>query len=385
MKGHRPLLLLSMVVSSVLGSALGGWLLGIFMGWAWPGDFGLILRAHGQLQVYGFVAMFTMGVAVLMVCSPLRLNARPLWLAYICPLIMLAGSALDLLHSSRPSVLPNWAGPLLQMLSVLAFATVMVLTRRASLAQPRHRESFTGWQLVLLACGTGWLFLSPLFALKDPTKALETTLWGFTGLYIVAIGYRIHPAILGLRSGRASLLPVIAAVWNFALLLRWLRQDGVWSWVMACAVSLFMASLQPFRRSLRPAAGGSWLRPFVRTSYIWLIVATVFTVFAEGSMPGLAGAARHALGSGFVVTMIAGMALRMVAAYEVRRVIWSTGPWVLYFLLLLATLLRVLGQAVSIIPLMAFGGFLQVLAVWLFSALLTATCLWGKDLGYVKK
>lgn len=383
MKGHRPLLLLSMVVSSVLGSGLGGWILLVFMGWIRPGNLGLILQAHGQLQVYGFVTMFTMGVAVMMFCSPLRLNARPLWLAYLCPALMLAGIGLQLASFSQTSAPPGWLGPAVQMFSVSAFGFVLTMTRRTSLSHPKHRESFNRSQLILLACGTGWLLVSPALGLKDLTKALETVLWGFTGLYIVAVGLRIHPAILGLRAGRASLFLIIGGVWNLALILRWLRQDGFWSWVMAGAVTLFLTSLRPFRRSLRPPAGGSWLRPFVRTSYLWLVLATALTVLAEGPRPELAGAARHALGSGFVLTMIVGMSLRMVCAYEVRRLIWSRGPWVLYVLLLLATFLRVLGQAVSMLPVMAIGGCLQVFAVWLFSGLLTATCLWGKDLGYI--
>ena len=50
MKGHRPFILLSLTVSSILGSGLGGWVLLAFMGWVWLGDLGTILQAHGQLH-----------------------------------------------------------------------------------------------------------------------------------------------------------------------------------------------------------------------------------------------------------------------------------------------------------------------------------------------
>ena len=53
----------------------------------------------------------------------------------------------------------------------------------------------------------------------------------------------------------------------------------------------------------------------------------------------------------------------------------------IYGLLTLATALRVLGQAVSAMTVMVVGGCLQVLAVWLFAALLAGTCLWGQYLG----
>lgn len=381
MKGHRPFILLSLTVSSILGSGLGGWVLLAFMGWVWLGDLGTILQAHGQLQVYGFVAMFTMGVAVMMFCSPMQLPAQPLWLAYLCPALMLVGIGFQVASSAELSPLPPWFGPATQTLSILAFALVLGRTRQKSLALSRRRDSFTAGQIALLACGTFWLLVAPALGLKDLTKALETVLWGFTGLYIVAVGLRTHPSILGLPARGDTWLPLVAGLWNLALALRWLRGDGFWSLVMACAVAIFLTSLHPFRRSQRPPAGGTWLRPFVRTSYLWLIVATVLTALAEGPLPQLTGAARHALGSGFVVTMIVGMSLRMVCAYEVRRLLWSSGPWVLYGLLTLATALRVLGQAVSAMTVMVVGGCLQVLAVWLFAALLAGTCLWGQYLG----
>lgn len=379
MKGHRPFLLLSLTLSSVVGSALGGLLALTFLGLIIEANFGLMLQAHGQLVVYGFVCLFTMGVALMMFCSPLQLAAHPLWLAYLCPLTMLAGIACQL-----TAKVPEWLGPALQVLSVLSYAVVVVMTRRRSMAQPRHRESFSPTQLVLLASGTAWLVATPLLGLIDSTRALETALWGFPGLYIVAVGLRTHPAILSVKIDGA-LTPVIGGLWNLALVLRWVRDDAAWSWVMAAAVGLFLAVLRPFRRSARPPAGGSWLRPFVRTSYLWLAVATLLTALAEGPRPELAGAARHAFGSGFVLTMIVGMAFRMVPAYEVRRLLWASGPWVLYWLLTFATALRVFGQARGWLRMMAIGGGLQVLVVWIFSALLLGTCLWGKYLGVSKK
>ncbi len=381
MKGHRPLILLSLAISSILGSGFGGWILLAFMGWVWLGDLSIILQAHGQLQVYGFVAMFTMGVAVMMFCSPMQLAAHPLWLAYLCPALMLVGIGFQVASSAELSPLPPWFGPATQTLSILAFALVLGMTRQKSLALSRHRDSFTPEQIALLACGTFWLLVAPALGLKDLTKALETVLWGFTGLYIVAVGFRTHPSILGLPTRGDAPLPFIAGLWNLALALRWLREDGLWTLVITCAVALFLTSLRPFCRSQRLPAGGTWLRPFVRTSYLWLVVATALTALAEGPLPWLAGAARHALGSGFVLTMIVGMSLRMVCAYEVRRLLWSPGPWALYGLLTSATLLRVLGQAMSAMMAMVVGGCLQVLAVWLFAVLLAGTCLWGKNLG----
>ena len=352
-----------------------------FLGWLSLAELGIIVTAHGLLQVYGFVVLFTMGVALMMFCSPMQLAARPLPLAYLCPFLLLLGIAFQIFSVGKTSALPHWLGPAIQSIAIFSFALVLGRTRQSSLSLSRSRNSFTAPQLVAMACGTLWLLISPVLGLWDLGKALETVLWGFTGLYIVAVGLRTHPSILGISSRGEGALPLVISLWNVALALRWLRDDGLWSITMAGAVALFLFSLQPFRRSQRPPAGGRWLRPFVRTAYLWLIIAAGLTILAEGPLPRLAGAARHALGSGFVLTMIAGMSLRMVCAYEVRRLLWRSGPWVLYGLLTLATVLRVWGQSISALEVMVAGGCLQVVAVWFFAALLAGTCLWGQYLG----
>ena len=380
----RLLLLLSLLVASPLGSVLGWWLLMGSAGWLPMSNFGVLLQAHGQIQVYGFVSTFTMGVALMMICSPAQITARPLYLAYLCPMLMLAGIGMSVTPVIRELHLPSWFGTFTQMLSIASFGLVLGLSRQKSLKLCPRKEAFTKGQLSLITSGTVWLFLAPMLALKDPTKALETALWGFPGLYIVAVGLRTHPSILGLPPAQAVFLPLLGGLWSLSLTLRWLRDDGLWSFFMAASVALFLANLRPFRTSTRPPAGGAWLRPFVRTAYFWLLIAVILTVASEGPLPHLAGAARHALGSGFVLTMLMGMALRMVPAYEVRRSLWTPGPWALYFLLSIATSMRVSGQAFSNVALTTFGGSLQVLSIWIFSALLVGTCLWGKELGAVK-
>ena len=118
-----------------------------------------------------------------------------------------------------------------------------------------------------------------------------------------------------------------------------------------------------------------WLRYYVRAPYLWLIVSVALLAIAEtsASRPGLAAAARHALATGFLATMLVGMGLRMILAFEGRRVIWQGGPWSVFVTLTLGTTLRVGAQAIEHLRLTAVGGGIQALAIWLFVFLMLSS------------
>jgi hypothetical protein len=375
LRSYRGFLVTSLALAAVAGSSLGLWLLLGWLGRVALSDYPALLSAHGQLQVYGFVTLYTMGVAMMILPTFLRTDLRPLWLIYTCLLTMVIGIGANL---QGPSTL----GVLCQTLSILGFFGVLRVTRESAPKTGKAKDPLSREHAVFLATGTLWLLVSPALSLIDPTRALETVLWGFAGLYIAGIGLRVHPGMLGIKGlYRGFLLPA-AGLWNLALLLRWTGAGTAWAWVLLSSVLLFLHALRPFRRSSISAAGGSWLRYYVRTSYLWLAVAAAMTLLSQTSNPEMAGAARHALGSGFVLTMMAGMGLRMIPAFEVRRLVWAQGPWVVYALLTFGTALRVGAQSVGQVWLMALGGAAQLLAVLGFVILLLGTVWWGKTLRY---
>jgi hypothetical protein len=376
MRSYRGFLVLSLALAAVAGSSLGLWILLGWLGLVALDSFATLLSAHGQLQVYGFVTLYTMGVAMLILPTFLRTALRPLWLVHACLLAMLIGISANL---QGPSAL----GVLCQTLSILAFFGVLRVTRKSAPKAGKARDPLSREHAVFLATGTLWLLASPALSLLDSTRALETVLWGFAGLYIAGIGLRVHPGMLGIKGGlyRSLLLPA-AGLWNLALAVRWTTVGQTWAWILLSAVLLFLHALRPFRASAISAAGGSWLRYYLRTSYLWLAVAVFMTLLSQTSSPHLAGAARHALGSGFVLTMMVGMGLRMIPAFEVRRLLWGPGPWVVYLLLILGTVSRVGAQAVGHLWIMALGGAVQLLAVLGFVILLLGTLWCGKKLHY---
>lgn len=364
MNTHRLYLLASLAVSALAGTGLGLWLVLGWLGWLPLTHHGLLLSAHSQLQVYGFVVLFTMGVALMMFPRILGIGLQPPGAAGLALTLMLAGTAANLAG-------PVWPGAALQTAAVLTFIVCLRSTRK--LAPKREKLPLDKSHAVFLGSGSFWLLVSPALSLWDATRALETVLWGFAGLYIAGIGLRVHTGILGLKGGLANgyLLPA-AVFWNLALLLRWTGPAGAgwWCWSLVAGVAFFLLALKPFRASFLPPAGGAWLRYFVRTSYAWLMLAAGLFFLTDHGYEHLAGAARHALATGFILTMMMGMGFRMIPAFEVRQLVWSSAPWVTYVLISLGTVLRVSAQAAGEIAVMALGASLQTLAVLVFAVAL---------------
>jgi hypothetical protein len=187
--------------------------------------------------------------------------------------------------------------------------------------------------------------------------------------------------MLGTSPANRHLILPTGVAWNSALLLAWVGPTSTWPWVLALAVALYLTALRPFRASRRAPGGGGWLRAFLRISYAWLIVA-VGLACGQWWWPQVTGAARHALGSGFILSMIMGMGLRMIPAFETRQILWAPGPWVVCAVLTVGTAIRVFAQAAGLLSLLALGASLQFIAVLGFVCLLAGTILCGKRLSF---
>jgi hypothetical protein len=375
-RSYKGFLVVSLGFAAVAGTSLGFCMLLGWLGWIATSHYPTLLSAHGQLQVYGFVSLYTMGVAMMILPTFLKTSLQPAWLVHSTLLTMMMGVSANLQGPTR-------LGVLLQMLSTVAFLGVIRATRKSAPQSAKPKAPLSREHALYLATGSLWLLASPALSLLDSTAALETVLWGFAGLYIAGIGLRVHPGMLGIKGLRGKLLLPAAGFWNLGLLLRWTGPANLWAWVLLVGVLLFLLALRPFRRSFIPAAGGAWLRYYVRTSYLWLGVSAVLTLLSQTSSPELAGAARHAFASGFVLTMMMGMGLRMIPAFELRRLFWAPGPWVVYVLLTLSSVLRVGAQALGETLPMALGGGGQLIAVMGFVTLLLGTLTWGRNLHYL--
>lgn len=335
--GSRPdatFIFVSLALAAPLGTGLGLSALASARGLTPPA---LILRAiplHGQLQVYAFLGLFTMGVALLMWPKVLATKLVGSRLAYLSLATMVAGIALG----------GAWPvpGALCKTLATALFVWVLWLTRGSSDA----RSPLTHEQSLYLFCGTGWLILSPTLGLCSSTLGLETALWGFMGLYVAGLGLRLHPGMLGIKGiQRSCVLPSVTC-WNLGIIARWIQPGWLSATLLALGVGLFLLALRPFRRSTIAPGGMPWLRIYVRLAYVWLLIALLLTMSTDVGYP-MSSAARHAFATGFLLTMATGMGLRMLPAFEGRRLRWPKAPWAVLFGLTIGGFLRIFGLLVG--------------------------------------
>lgn len=89
---------------------------------------------------------------------------------------------------------------------------------------------------------------------------------------------------------------------------------------------------------------------FVRTAYVWLLIAATLGVAASvwDTSGGIWGASRHALTVGFVSVMVFSVGQRILPAFAGMRLLWSTRLMVASLgLLSLGCTLRVFSEVVA--------------------------------------
>lgn len=330
MKVHRPYVKTSLVFLTLFGSLMGAMMLAQMAGWmptrAWEAH----RVAHASFQVYGFMVLFIQGIALAMLRTP----RFPKWL--ILPTFAL--TTLGVLLAAFSSLgIPVWAGRTLLALGCLPLLLL-------------------SWPYgVYLVSATLWLLASIL------TGSYDFALWGFATLFVLGLGQRMHPALLGQSAVPRWARPTIAILWNLGLLL---EQPAL----LLLGASLQCAGLRVFRSSQRPARLAWDLRAYLRASYAWLLVACLLALLQ--APPSLT---RHTLASGFLLTMMAGMALRIVPALEKRAINASGRPAIILACLQLGAVTRLGAQAAGVSALTALGGMVQLLSLVFFAVTLWQT------------
>ena len=371
------LFLLTALTCLALGSTLG---IGMAFGLAgltsmvdWP----TWLVAHRALQVHGFVVILTLGVAML---------ALPRFLGVPLAAEKFAALALAFLTVAlglRSCGGASQAAGLSQAAGVAAFLVVLRRTRAtATLPQVEPGERrLNRLHAMFMASGAIWLMLISL--LGDEDRTADLVLWGFASMYVAGIGLRVHPQMLGLRLMASATAGWSVLLWNLGIGL----QLGGSSWgqgVTIAGIALYLLWLRPFRRPTVATTEPVWMRPALWMSYGWLVLA----LLAGGLGPllghaALAGASRHLLGSGFLLTVMGAMGFRLIPLFLQRALIWDAAPPVMLSLLALGNLARTVGQVLSLPASFALGASLQLVAALLFSLTLGATVMRARQSGSV--
>lgn len=391
----------ALAIALTAGFGLGLWLLlartsGLpTFGMVWLA----LVQVHGTIQLFGFAAMFLMGVglhvlprfrgaapppralvalafsgtlgAILIraVAQPfLVVPGRDLLLA-LSGILLVTGTAAFAVgalralrggsNPHRPDELVMAAGVLAAPLAAVLIATGMPLTG-APLLIDQVADDRAIWAMLLGALGTGifgvWARLAPGFIAAPPAR--PDRLLGGAALWLMGV------------AGLVAEVPFAA----FALLAGLVTL--VW------AVGIFGPSIA--RQRLPEHARATRLA--VRSAFVWALVgASLLVAFevrtaATGTIPSYLeiSAVRHAFGLGFVTLMIYGVAARALPSFVDRR-LWSER------LRLVVTALANAGVALRVVPqaigadgasattLIAFSGVLAYLALVAFSVNIVQT------------
>jgi uncharacterized protein involved in response to NO len=358
--------------------------------------------AHGYVQVFGFMALFIMGVAYHVLprfvggtLQSARLVPWSFWLQ-LCGVVAIA---CGFFHDGAATRSLWIAGSTSLLIAAVLFCTVVLRTLRAGTPA---REVFRPW----IAAGAWWLVIASGLAM---TAALtgdvtwQRVLWtaaisGFISSWIFGVGRRILPIFLGCQSCWPQLeRPVFiayqvgAAAWVIGA---WPNSDSVMLGVIrAAGAILLITSVVGYTACLRVlAAAGPLLGCAVRSpqdgwqkyvfgAWAWLFtglalgpgwtVVRVFTGSAESML--VYDFARHALAFGFAAQMVLGVASRVVPNFT-GKPLWSPHACdAAFYLLNTSMLIRALevpigfgvwSEAWNVI---AWSGPLGVLAMMLFT------------------
>ena len=303
--------------------------------------------AHGYAQVFGFAALFIMGVAYHVIP---RFKGAPLaapgvasasfWLqtggVTTVAVGMLAGP---------PVVGPTrFAGAIALLAAALSFGWVIHRSLATGAPTPERFERY-------LRAGCAWLVVAASLAVATAVgvgplqpAVWEAALWGFGASWILGMSLRIVPVFLGLPPLSQRTSGALFAGYQLAVL-AWVIVAVVETWTplpSARALAGAALSLTAGVFVLRLGILGPWenqtqvgdrgYEKFLVAAYAWLLVALVFipawsaaATLAGGPIPALVlDFGRHAFTLGFLTQIIVGVAARLIPVFA-GTPLWSKG------------------------------------------------------------
>lgn len=343
--------MLVLVALSLVGGMAGGLLrVGVSIpgtGQAiWPGHAALF---HAALMVGGFLGT-VIGIE--------RAVAVKLRLAFIAPLASSLGGLCLLLGQTAPGA---WLG----VVAAAAFMAVnMVVVQR----QPAAHT------LLLLVSASAWLMGNLLFAVGF--GSVEILPWWFAFLVLTIAAERLEMTRLMRRrpAAQAWLYAVLSALLLGAGLSSVLPVAGGVVYGAALALlALWLGLFDIARRTVRAQGLSRYMAVCLLSGYAWLGVAGVAWAGTALGWP-VRDVALHALGLGFIVSMIMGHAPVILPAIARIKLQFSAFFYLPLAALHLSLMLR-LGFGLSDAPLRMAGAVFNAAAIALFAATVVSAAL----------
>jgi hypothetical protein len=350
----RPLQRVPLLVLGFAGLLVGAGAGLARLGWSVPAAAAAVASLHGPLMICGFFGV---------IISLERAVAIGRYWAYLGPLFGGAGCVAAIAGASTIAALFFVAGGL-----VLLAASIDIFRRQTAL--------FTLTLALGAAC---WLVGNSLWAAGSTVRDVVT--WWFAFLILTIAGERLELS--------RFLAPSRVAKWTFAAIIVVIGAGlcGAWSrWgeqafaagLLALAAWLLKQDIA--RRTVRNRGLTRFIAVCLLSGYVWLAVGGVIILASGGLLPGTPSydAALHALGLGFVFSMVFGHAPIIFPAVLRVNVPYHPQSYVPLALLHLSLLVRLAGDAAGQLAWTRVGGLLNALALAAFIISTVGAAVRGK-------
>ncbi len=359
------------------------------------------IQAHGHAQVLGWIGSFILGIGFYSI-PKLRGGLKPfgLWSAWLSGSMWMAGVLLRWLANvylwQWRLLLPASAG--------MELAAFLIFFHAVSQHKPQDsgKKRLETWIFVVIAGAMGllatlvlnlgaavWLAVrgtSPAFPQAFDQRFLVLVAWGFMVPFVWGFSAKWLPIFLGTQPPIKRLLGVAVAVHLIAIGLGLAGLFRVTTVLIVLSSSLVIVSLRIFAKPEKAAKTKgihSSFPFFVRTAYVWLMVAALLGVWAANAPnpSGIWGASRHALTVGFIAMMVFCIGQRVLPAFSGMRLLFS--PTLMFVGLLLLTvgcIMRVSGEVLAYQEIVAtawvwlpYSAIVELCAVTVFATNLLLT------------
>ena len=293
---------------------------------------GVLKQIHGHAQIFGWVGLFIMGVAFHAVPRFKMVALPSLRAANACLALMVAGIVVRTFAQPFAWRWPLLASGIMELLSVGIFVWLVAMIARQSKQGREHYEKFiaasVGWFAVLAVWNM--IAVAQMFARRSTgippmldAWMIHVGLFGFISNMIFAFTRRVLPHFLGLRETKVRAADAAFWLWNTSILCRypvaWQRDalDLTASWLELVSALLFVWAVGIFakrRVKVRIAGVDNTFAWFIYLGFAWLVLDVIQPFHAD--LPRLTASARHGMAVGFIVSIIMGVAYRILPIFN---------------------------------------------------------------------
>ncbi len=303
------------------------------------------IQAHGHAQVLGWIGSFILGIGYYSI-PKLRGGMKPfaMWSAWFSGALWMAGV---LMRWAANVYLWHWR-TLLPFSAAMELVAFLMFFRAVSQHKPRDsgKAKLDTWVLVVIVGTVGllatlvlnlgaclWLASlsdGPAFPPNFDQRFLILAAWGFMVPFVWGFNAKWLPVFLGTRSPHDRRLGVVMVVQGIGIAFALAGFFRVTTALLLGSSLLAMIALCVFAQPERAAKTKgihSSFPLFVRSAYVWLLIAAVLGIWAANATDsaGLWGASRHALTVGFVAMMVFCIGQRVLPAFSGMRLLFSPG------------------------------------------------------------